>query len=462
MANQISIFDNPDVFKQVLAFTWDPVCAKKFVQNRLVCTQFNTCINELLGYCGSLFQNNFRQSPLQDNLRLTLEYRCRDVHPNEPQEIGTLRKLTSIFEMFGGAGIRLECIVPSCAEFMELQQTLKVWEENALLTLWKKSGALVPPAKTAGDIKEHIKNDSLLAKLSTMQGIDLKKSGINAIFPEIHFFSQLAQLELSNNQIQNINALKGLIQLTDLNLPNNQIQDIGPLEALTRLTGLKLQNNQIQNIRPLKSLAQLKYLDLSNNQIQDVSPLKALIRLNHLFISKNPIQDISALRDSVPSKCFFMNNLVLFEYYNSSVLSFMDINKNISFNNYTCQSNFSGFVQLVSFDMYDLDKIQEAFALLKDQDKHLIFEMVYVESKISSDDFQWGEKHVFGNMPRFCQALHRAIVEKFTRLSQADKNKVYEHIYFLSKPTTDDAQWGEHHFSDHVLLLIDAMEQAGV
>src|SRR6476646_9478784 len=58
-----------------------------------------------------------------------------------------------------------------------------------------------------------------------------------------------------------------LSTLTSLDLSNNQIADLQPLSSLTNLTILILSNNQIADLQPLSSLTHLTTLDLSNNQI---------------------------------------------------------------------------------------------------------------------------------------------------------------------------------------------------
>ena len=101
--------------------------------------------------------------------------------------------------------------------------------------------------------------------------------------------------------------------------------------------------------------------------------------------------------------------------------------------------------------------IKSAFEQLSRQDQCLIFEMVYIESGITSDDCQWGEHHAFDDMNVFCRAIRKAVSIKFDRLSVDDKNKVFGEIERLAKPETEEVNWGKNHAFDNVLLLIDAM-----
>jgi Leucine-rich repeat (LRR) protein len=53
-----------------------------------------------------------------------------------------------------------------------------------------------------------------------------------------------------------------------LNLSDNQIADIDSLEYLTNLRELNLANNRIRDISPLFSLENLEFIDLSGNPLQ--------------------------------------------------------------------------------------------------------------------------------------------------------------------------------------------------
>ncbi|HOL55663.1 MAG TPA: leucine-rich repeat domain-containing protein, partial [bacterium] len=71
----------------------------------------------------------------------------------------------------------------------------------------------------------------------------------------------------------NITPLSSLTSLQRLDLSHNQIIDINPLAGLTNLEELNLRNNQINNISPLINLTRIRILDLSNNWINDITPL---------------------------------------------------------------------------------------------------------------------------------------------------------------------------------------------
>jgi len=105
----------------------------------------------------------------------------------------------------------------------------------------------------------------------------------------------LVDLSLGNNKISDLTPLAGLTNLTRLNLYGNQISDLTPISGLTNLTDLILSNNQIVDLTPLAGLTNLKFLELENNRIGDMTPLSSLTGLEELALNGNQIMDISSL-----------------------------------------------------------------------------------------------------------------------------------------------------------------------
>ena len=107
--------------------------------------------------------------------------------------------------------------------------------------------------------------------------------------------TNLTELNLTHNDITEINFLQGLTNLTQLHLNHNDIRDLTPLERLTRLTQLNLMDNGITDIEPLKGLKRLTQLGLAHNNITDIEPLRELTHLISLELSHNNISDIASL-----------------------------------------------------------------------------------------------------------------------------------------------------------------------
>lgn len=80
-------------------------------------------------------------------------------------------------------------------------------------------------------------------------------------------------------------------QLRELNLYGNAIDDISQLQRLTSLTSLNLAVNNISNVDPLKNLTNLKELQLNGNNITDIKSLSNMLSLTKLMVNGNKIND---------------------------------------------------------------------------------------------------------------------------------------------------------------------------
>ncbi|XP_064487149.1 nischarin-like [Ornithodoros turicata] len=122
---------------------------------------------------------------------------------------------------------------------------------------------------------------------------DLSNNAIHQIDPAIRVLASVEYLDLSNNQIEELENLEPLPRLSDLNLSNNRI---GRLVALhTRLGNircLRLSGNHIESLAGLSRLYSLVDLDLSHNQvtlISEVGHLGSLPCLEKVDLSHNPV-----------------------------------------------------------------------------------------------------------------------------------------------------------------------------
>ena len=112
----------------------------------------------------------------------------------------------------------------------------------------------------------------------------------------LNHLTTLKQLDLSNNQIHEINGLENLANLIHLELKKNKITEIKGLEKLEKLTTLILEGNNISEIKNLTSLKKLEYLDLSENPIGEIKGLDNLVNLKTLIFYKNQITEINSLQ----------------------------------------------------------------------------------------------------------------------------------------------------------------------
>ena len=108
--------------------------------------------------------------------------------------------------------------------------------------------------------------------------------------------TNLATLDLDENNITDISPVVGLTNLTWLLLGGNNISDISVLAGLTNLTGLSLYNNNISDISAVTELANLTKLWLAGNNISDISPLVANTGLgsgDEVDVRGNPLSYLS-------------------------------------------------------------------------------------------------------------------------------------------------------------------------
>lgn len=100
--------------------------------------------------------------------------------------------------------------------------------------------------------------------------------------------TNLSNLLLDGQSINDLSPLSGLASLETLAVDDNQVQDLSPLQNLHNLSRLSLNGNSIEDLSPLRGLP-LTYLYLLENQISDISPLAEMKTLRGLLLSRNPL-----------------------------------------------------------------------------------------------------------------------------------------------------------------------------
>ena len=123
----------------------------------------------------------------------------------------------------------------------------------------------------------------------------LDYNSVNDITP-LTGLTNLTTLHIEGNRVDRLAALSGLTNLTSLRLSDNWIGYLVPLSGLTNLTELTLESNRIDDITPLSSLTNLRTLSLAHNyRLTDISPLAGLVNLETLKLAYCPIEDFSPL-----------------------------------------------------------------------------------------------------------------------------------------------------------------------
>ena len=106
---------------------------------------------------------------------------------------------------------------------------------------------------------------------------------------------KLKGLDFSYNKIISTEGIEELYNLENLYLRNNHIEEIGNLKKLYNLKVLDLSHNKITSMNGIENLYKLKVLYLMNNKIYKLCNLNDLLQLEYLILDKNKISDISKI-----------------------------------------------------------------------------------------------------------------------------------------------------------------------
>lgn len=123
------------------------------------------------------------------------------------------------------------------------------------------------------------------AKETIHQNLNCSRRGITSL-RGIEQFQDLRMLDLSHNQLSNIDELSQLSRLSSLYINDNQIYDLSALEKLSALTKLVANNNQIQSIDALEN-SKVRQLYLNNNQISNLAVINSLASLENFTAENN-------------------------------------------------------------------------------------------------------------------------------------------------------------------------------
>jgi hypothetical protein len=114
------------------------------------------------------------------------------------------------------------------------------------------------------------------------------------------------KIYLNNQNIRKISNLDAIHEKLDIvnevDLSNNQISDLNGIEKFSNIKILRLNNNQITKVKGLENLKRLEMLFLRNNRITKFESLDNLINLKHIDLSNNPnITDIPKIINDLPA-----------------------------------------------------------------------------------------------------------------------------------------------------------------
>ena len=135
---------------------------------------------------------------------------------------------------------------------------------------------------------------SPLAELASLSVLRLGHNRVTDIAPLAEL--PLTYLDLAGNTVSDLSPLARLASLRELAMTGSGVSDLSPLAELPSLTRLWLGANAVTDVSPLAGLGSLTHLNLGANVIEDVSSLRELTSLVYLGLYSNAIADVAALR----------------------------------------------------------------------------------------------------------------------------------------------------------------------
>jgi len=132
----------------------------------------------------------------------------------------------------------------------------------------------------------------ILGKLKNLENLYLDGNNIEDI-SKLANLNNIKTLFLSQNNIKDIKPIKKLKKtLTELIIGDNPIENVEIIGKLTNIISLSLNAVEIDNIDFIKKLKNLENLSLNNTWIENISPLEWCTGLKILELSGNNIKDI--------------------------------------------------------------------------------------------------------------------------------------------------------------------------
>ncbi|ETB59757.1 hypothetical protein YYC_03156 [Plasmodium yoelii 17X] len=176
-------------------------------------------------------------------------------------------------------------------------------------------------------------NLNIFDQFKNIKELYLIKNNITDISPLFKCVN-LEILFLQINQIESILGIKSLTKLEKLNLFNNKLTEkFINIEENKNLTYIDLSDNQIENINFLSNTKSLIHINIANNKIKNLDPLKNNENIEYLNVSGNRLQkfeDVQVLWHLTHLKELYLNSI----YYRNNVLVNSILYKHYFFNNF--------------------------------------------------------------------------------------------------------------------------------
>lgn len=375
--------------------------------------------------------------------------------------------------------------------YLDLQQRLDAFLEairsrngGGILGIYYEESSLPIHAQS---IRQWLSNPANAEQIAYINVLNLNKTHLTLLSPEISKFSHLTNLYLEENQIPSLpytignlshltwlslsenqlstlpRAIGKLSQLKHLNLDHNQLSSLPcTIGNLSRLTYLSLSYNQISTLprtigklsqlkslildanqlsslpRTFSKLSRLKMLSLSNNQFKSLPEIfDKLARLEYLALSNNQLSflprtlinlswETRITLESNPLICLLNQNLFVCQKIENPK-NIMELNKkHAACTFYQCLSDLAWLCQKIH-DGSDSDVLQNAFEALSDEMQEQI-RQAWEAIPSSSSGPSEPESDLFADRSGFAQAVIVAMQKKRNTLSWDQLHQIDQFI----------------------------------
>jgi len=144
-----------------------------------------------------------------------------------------------------------------------------------------------------------VEDISALAQLKQLRFLNLNSTKVRDISP-LSNLKELEELDIENTVVTNFSALAGKTKLTSLQinpwrLTDDKIDDLSFLAGLINVEWLFLHEVHSQNMGDFRQMSRLKVLEFWSNSLRDISDITHLKELTELDLHAPHVPDISAI-----------------------------------------------------------------------------------------------------------------------------------------------------------------------
>lgn len=263
---------------------------------------------DFVGNLTALERLNARESHLEDIsfLRPLSKLRILNLAHNWIKDVSPLTFCTALTKLDISSNQRMENpeLIGKLISLEHLKMKLVCLKDLSFLSTLTQLRTLRISNNQIGDI-EFVRGMKKLTRLhADICAIEQGPEGWEA--------EALEYVDLSSNKLRDVSFLGKAPNVAYLDLWNNRIQDLKPLSRLKKLTCLKLMDNQVEDLTPIETLQELVELDVASNPITRVAPLTGLKKLRKLYIRNNKqMEDAPLLANLTQLKHLGISNCAL-------------------------------------------------------------------------------------------------------------------------------------------------------